>query len=80
MVTLTVYLSDRRLWDRTIHCGTHDSLDSSPALPMFGPTPKHQKKESFTDPMTNAAVAFAKAISPSTQETSSPHHQCSTVE
>ena len=52
----------RRLWARTIHCGTHDSFDSPPALPMFGPPPKRQKKESFTDAMANV---LAKAINPS---------------
>ena len=46
---------------------------------MFGPTPKRQNQETFTDAMTNAAVAFAKAISPLTQETPSPHHQSSAV-
>ena len=39
---------------------------------MFGPPPKHPKKETFTDAVTIAAVAFAKAISPSTQENLSP--------
>ena len=60
----------------SIHCGTHDSHNTPPALPMFRPPPKHPKKETFTDAMTSAAVAFANAISPSTQETPSPqHHQ-----
>ena len=47
---------------------------------MFGPPPKRPKKETFTGAMTSAAVAFANAISPSTQETSSPlHHQPSAM-
>ena len=47
---------------------------------MFGPPPKCPKKESFTDARTSAAVAFAKAIGPSTQETPSPqHHQPSVM-
>ena len=54
----------RRLWAQTIHCGTHDSHETPPALLMFGPPPKRQKNHTFTDAMTNAAVAFAKAISP----------------
>ena len=58
----------------SICCGTHDN--TPPALPMFRPPLKHPKKETFTDAMTSAAVAFANAISPSTQETPSPqHHQ-----
>ena len=52
----------RRLWARTIHCGTHDSFDSPPALPMFG-SPLKRQKESFTDAMVNV---LAKAINPST--------------
>jgi len=76
----TYSVPQRRLWARTIHCGTHDSHDTPPALPMFGPPPKRPKKESFTDAMTSAAVAFAKAISPSTQEIPSPqHHQPSVM-
>ena len=76
----TYGVPQRRLWARTIHCGTHDSHDTPPALPIFGPLPKRPKKETFTDAVTNAAVAFAKAISPSTQENLSPqHHQPSTM-
>ena len=70
----TYSVPQRRLGAQTIHCGTHDSLETPPAFPMFGPTPKCQKKETFTDAMTNGAVAIAKAISPSTQETPSPCH------
>ena len=67
----------RRLWARTIHCGTHDSHDTPPQLPMFGPPPKCQRNDTFTDAMTNAAVAFAKAISPSTQLTTSSQQNLS---
>ena len=71
----TYSVPQRRLWARTLHCGTHDSHDTPPTLPMFGPPPKRQKKEGFTDAMTNAAVAFAQAISPSVQDTPKPQHQ-----
>ena len=37
----------KRLWARTLHCGTHDSYDTPPALPMFGPQPKRPKLEFF---------------------------------
>ena len=54
----------RRLWARTIHCGTHDSFETPPALPMFGPPPpKRARRESLSDAV---AAVFAKAISPST--------------
>ena len=49
--------SNYPLWD------PQNSFDSPPALPMFGPPPKCQKKESFTDAMANAV---AKAINSST--------------
>ena len=71
----TYSVPQRRLWARTIHCGTHNSHDTPPALPMFGPPPTRQKKEMFTDAMTNAAVAFANAISPSTQQAQHPQSQ-----
>ena len=71
----TYSVPQQRLWAQMIHCSTHDSYNTPPAIPMFGPPPKRPKKESFTDAMTNAAVAIAKAISLSTtsvQETPSP--------
>ena len=61
MGILTVYLSIDWAW--AIHCGTHDSYNTPPALPMFGPPPKRQKKESFT---YATATVLAKAINPST--------------
>ena len=38
----TYSIPQRRLWTQTIHCGTHDSYDTPPSLPMFGPPPKRQ--------------------------------------
>ena len=67
----TYSVPQRRLWAQTIHCGTHDSYDTPPALPMFGPPPKRHKKESISDVM---ATVLAKAINPSasgSQEASS---------
>lgn len=54
-----------RLWARTIHCSTHDSYETPPAIPMFGPPPKRPKKESLSETISNAAIAITKAISPS---------------
>ena len=71
----TYSVPKRRLWAHTIHCSTHDSYDTPPALPMFGPPPKRPKKESLAESITNAAVAITKAVSPSTfgaQESPSP--------
>ena len=56
----------KRLWARTLHCGTHDSYDTPPPLPMFGPQPKRPKKDSLADTITNAAVAIMKATTPPT--------------
>ena len=36
----TYSVPQRRLWARTIHCGTHDNYDNPPCLPMFGPPAK----------------------------------------
>ena len=54
-----------------------DSHDTPPALLIiYGPPPKCQKKEAFTDAMTNAAVEITQAISASAQETPKPqYHQ-----
>ena len=56
----------KRLWARTLHCGTHDSYDTPPPLPVFGPQPKRPKKDSLADTITNAAVAIMKATTPPT--------------
>ena len=62
-------IPQRRLWARTIHCGTHDSFETPPALPMFGPSPpKRARRESLSDAV---AAVFAKAISPSTADATS---------
>ena len=62
-------IPQRRLWARTIHCGTHDSFDTPPALPMFGPPPKQARRASLSDAVA-AAIAKA-AVSPSTIATTS---------
>lgn len=54
----------RRLWARTIHCGTYDNYETPPPLPMFGPPAKRPKTDSFSNAITNAAIAITKAISP----------------
>ena len=56
----------QRLWARTINCGTHDSFEIPPALPMFAPPPKRSKKDSLTD---TVPAVLAKAISPDTATT-----------
>ena len=61
----TYTLPQRRLWARTLHCGTYDSYDTPPPLPMFGPPPKRSKKDSLSDIIANAALAITKAINPS---------------
>ena len=60
----TYSVPQRRLWARTLHCGTHDSYDTPPPLPMFGPPPKRPKKDSLAESITNAAIAITKAFSP----------------
>ena len=43
----TYSLPQKRLWAQTIHCGIHDSHDTPPALPMFGPPPKRNSSRGF---------------------------------
>ena len=53
-----------RLWARMIHCGTHDSRDSPPAVPMFtGSQPKRPRKESLADTIAESVAAISKAFS-----------------
>ena len=54
-----------RLWARMIIAKTHDSLDDAPNVPMItGSGQARPRTESFSDAITNAATAFAKALSP----------------
>ena len=70
MVIHTLYHSLARM----IHCGTHDSYDIPPAIPMFsGSQPKKQKKESLAETIAESVVAISKAFSsPSVQPNPSP--------
>ena len=55
-----------RLWSRMIASNLHDDLEKPPDIPAFsGVTPKRPRKESMTDALTGAAVAFAKTFSSS---------------
>ena len=65
-----------RLWARMIQCGTHDSYEDPPRVPMItGVAPKRQKKDNLSDAFTEAAKAVAKAFtSPTTMQPSSPTH------
>lgn len=52
-----------RLWARMIDCGTHESRDTPPSVPMIvGPQPKKAKKESLSDVIVDAVSAFSKAV------------------
>ena len=65
-----------RLWARTICGNLHDDMDNPPDLPAFrgsSQTPKKVQRESLSDALTGAAVAFAHAFkSQNTSETSQP--------
>lgn len=58
-----------KLWARMILCGTHEDYKDPPRVPMItGMPPKRQKKpDSFTEALTGAAEAVAKAFSPPPQ-------------
>lgn len=52
-----------RLWARMIATGLHSDYDTPPEIPAFlGSTPKRTRRESFSDAISGAAVAFADAI------------------
>ena len=54
-----------KLWARMIVCGTHDDYEDPPRVPMFtGAHSKQQKQNSFTEALTGAAEAVARAFSP----------------
>ena len=59
-----------RLWSRMMASNLHDSLDDPPNVPAFsGSTPKKSRQQSFSDAISGAAVAFAKALSKSPRAT-----------
>ena len=64
----------KRLWARTLHCGTHDSYDTPPPLPMFGPQPKRPKKDLLAETIMNAAVAIMKATTSPTSAAQPTQH------
>ena len=52
-----------RLWARMISTGLHSDYDTSPEIPAFlGSTPKRARRESLSDAISGAAVAFAGAL------------------
>ena len=53
-----------RLWARMIQCGTHDSYEDPPNVPMIIGIPPKRSKENFSESLANAAVAIVKALSP----------------
>ncbi len=62
-----------RLWSRMICSGLHEDYDTPPDIPAFsGVTPKRPRKESLTDALTGAAVAFAQSFSESKSKGDSP--------
>ena len=62
-----------RLWSRMICSGIHDDYDTPPDIPAFsGVTPKRPRKDSLSDALTGAAVAFAQSISGSKSKDDSP--------
>ena len=52
-----------RLWSRMICSGIHDDFDTPPDIPAFsGAISKRPRKESLSDALSGAAVAFAKSL------------------
>lgn len=61
-----------RLWARCICTSMHQSYDDPPDIPAFkGPEPK-KRKESITEALTGAAVAFAQVVSGNTNKSQVP--------
>ena len=53
-----------RLWARMMSANLHDDTENPPNIPAFlNATPKKSRKDSFTDAIEGAAVAFANAVS-----------------
>ena len=61
-----------RLWSRMICSNLHEDMENPPDIPAFsGSVPKKSRKESVTDVLAGAALAFAKAFtSEKTNQTS----------
>ncbi len=52
-----------RLWARMISTGLHSDFDNPPEIPAFqGSTPKRARRESLSDVISGAAVAFADTL------------------
>lgn len=47
--------------------GCHDDYDTAPSLPAFSSTVPKKRKDTLSEALTGAAVAFAKAVSGSPQ-------------
>lgn len=59
-----------RLWSRMICSDLHDDYDNPPDIPAFSSvTPKRPRKESLSDAITGAAVAFAQVLQPDNKKT-----------
>ena len=66
-----------RLWARMICCGTHEDYEIPPHVPMIIGTTPRQRTNSFTEALTGAAEAVARAFAPQTtpaQSSSSSSH------
>ena len=52
-----------RLWAKMITCGTHDSRDEPPSVPIItGQQPKKPRRDSLAEVIVDAATAFSKAV------------------
>ena len=60
-----------RLWARMIVAKTHDDKDNPPNVPMITGFAQSQRSENFSDALSNAASAIAKALSPPLPSSSS---------
>ncbi len=71
-----------RLWARTICSKIHDDLDNPPDLPAFKTEGvlKKARRESLTDILTGAAVAFRNSIQPNSPSLSSHGSQCTPLQ
>ena len=62
-----------QLWARTICGNLHDDFENPPDLPAFrNETPKKAKRESLSDALTGAAVAFAHVFKGSASHVQNP--------
>ncbi len=53
-----------RLWSQMVCSGIHEDYDTPPDIPASsGVTPRRPRKDSLSDALTGAAVAFAQSIS-----------------